>query len=60
MASATEIARAKRSIFNSSHRDIVHPAHIFPPRVSIRRPVALPSGPYKQEPRSGRGLGLGD
>jgi hypothetical protein len=30
-----------------------------------RRPVALPSGPYKggpykQEPRSGRGLGLGD
>src|SRR5262249_34506155 len=35
VASATEIARAKRSIFSSSYRDIgplnhLHPAHIFP------------------------------
>jgi hypothetical protein len=63
VASATEIARAKRSIFSSSHRDIARspaPGPHFPPRVSTRRPAALPSGPYKQEPRSGRGLGLGD
>jgi hypothetical protein len=35
MASATEVARAKKSIFSSSHRDIgplnhLHPAHILP------------------------------
>jgi hypothetical protein len=29
-------------------------------KLFLQRSVALPSGPYKQEPRSGRGLGLGD
>jgi len=40
VASATEIARAKRSIFRSSHRDIAHsPApgsHFFAARFGVR------------------------